>query len=317
MSKLQTLTQDPRTTIETLLQSDPRLVSYHTKRQYRSDLIQFEEWRGGRTITKILVEAYAAELQGGGYAPNTINQKLAALRWYARKIADLAVDYLHNEELAKDAARVMLVKDVKGKPQDLHGRHIETWELRELLKVCSRDKNRAAGARDAALFATAWATGIRRDIFTLMEMSDLKKTEDGYDLQYIGKGQKSNTAYITNGAADALTDWIRIRGSAPGRVFVNVIKSGKVRGGKLSGVALLKILLKRSLQAGLPEPITWHDFRRTFCGNLWDANVDGSTIQKLMSHANQNQTARYDRRPERLRRKAVGVLQVPYKSREE
>lgn len=315
MSKLQTLTQDPQTTIELLLQSDPRLVSFHTKRQYKSNLFQFEEWRGGRAITKTLVEAYAAELQGGDYAPATINQRLAAVRWYARKIADLAVDYLKNEDLAKDAARVALVKDVKGRSAELEsGRHVDEWELSELLKVCSRDKNQAAGIRDTALFATAWATGIRREMFAAMTMDDLKETEDGFDISYVGKGGKPNVAYLHNGSADAMRDWLRIRGSAPGHVFTRVNKAGKIAG-HLSGESLRKLLLKRSLQAGLPEPITWHCFRYTFAGNLWSANVDGSTIQKLMSHASQNQTAKYDRRPEKLRRKAVRVLNVPYKSK--
>ena len=310
-------TQTPQTTIAALLESDPRLVSHHTKRQYKSDLFQFEEWRQGRPITKTLVESYAAELQGGDYAPATINQRLAAVRWYARKIADLAIDYLKNEDLAKEAARVALVKDVKGDAAETPetGRLIDDWELSELLKACSRDKNQAAGTRDAALFALAWATGIRRDTFSTLQMDDIKQTEDGYDIRFLGKGRKHNTAYLTNGAADALTDWLLIRGSQPGNVFTPVNKAGKPTPGKLTGEALRKLLLKRSLQAGLPEPITWHDFRRTFATNLWNAGVDGVTIQRLMGHATQNQTARYNRAPEKLRRKAVRVLNVPYKSR--
>jgi hypothetical protein len=55
---------------------------------------------------------------------------------------------------------------------------------------------------------------------------------------------------------------------------------------------------------------------KTFAGNLWDAKIDGVTIQKLMGHASQNQTAKYDRRPEATRRQAVKVLHVPYKTKE-
>jgi integrase len=77
--------------------------------------------------------------------------------------------------------------------------------------------------------------------------------------------------------------------------------------------ALRKMLDKRSDQAELSQPVTWHDFRRTFAGNLWDAKIDGVTIQKLMGHASQNQTAKYDRRPDTARRQAVKVLHVPYR----
>jgi integrase len=96
-------------------------------------------------------------------------------------------------------------------------------------------------------------------------------------------------------------------------LFVPVDKGGKIEYySNLSGEALRKMLEKRSQQAELSKPITWHDFRRTFAGNLWDAKIDGVTIQKLMGHASQNQTAKYDRRPEATRRQAVKVLHVPY-----
>ncbi|KAA0271783.1 MAG: hypothetical protein EDM79_13255, partial [Chloroflexi bacterium] len=125
----------------------------------------------------------------------------------------------------------------------------------------------------------------------------------------------------------AILDWLDIRGNDPGALFVNVNKGGKVtvvkvnKDGKveyckLCGEALRKILDKRSRQAELSNPITWHDFRRSFAGNLWGAGIDGVTIQKLMGHASQNQTAKYDRRPEDARRQAVKVLHVPYKRRE-
>src|SRR5687768_7589075 len=100
-----------RETIEKLLRDDPRLISKHTTRQYRSDLLKFNAWRDDRPITKTLVEEYAAHLQMQGKAPNTINQRLAAIRWYARKIADLAADYAGDEQVIKHAARVATVRD--------------------------------------------------------------------------------------------------------------------------------------------------------------------------------------------------------------
>ena len=118
--------------------------------------------------------------------------------------------------------------------------------------------------------------------------------------------------YVNDGAMAALLDWLDLRGSEPGRLFVEVNKGGRIGAGKLSGEALRKMLEKRSQEAKLSKPITWHDFRRTFAGNLWDAKIDGVTIQKLMGHASQNQTAKYDRRPEATRRAAVKVLHVPY-----
>lgn len=48
MNTLATLESNPRDAIVKLLENDPRLVSKHTTRQYKADLFDFEDWRGGR-----------------------------------------------------------------------------------------------------------------------------------------------------------------------------------------------------------------------------------------------------------------------------
>ena len=310
---MNTLATNQTGIIDTLLANDPRLVSKHTTRQYRSDLLGFTAWRGDRPITKTLVEAYAAELQAQGKAPSTINQRLAAIRWYARKMADMALDYGHDEEAAKQAARVTLVEDVKGERPE-RGRHIDQGELFALMQACMVDPS-PAGTRDAAIIALAWTTGLRRDEISRIQLADLTPADDGLDIEVIGKGGKRRKVYINDGALAAIQDWQELRGGDPGALFVDVNKGGKIGEGKMSGEALRKMLDKRSQEAQLARPVTWHDFRRTFAGNLWDAKIDGVTIQKLMGHASQNQTAKYDRRPEAARRQAVKVLHVPYKRR--
>lgn len=60
--------------------------------------------------------------------------------------------------------------------------------------------------------------------------------------------------------------------------------------------------------------LTWHDFRRTFAGNLLDNGNDLVTVQKLMGHASPTTTAAYDRRGEEVKRRASRSLHVPYVS---
>ena len=187
--------------------------------------------------------------------------------------------------------------------------------LSALIKACVSDTS-PAGIRDAAIIALAWSTGLRRDEISRIELHELvNKTEEGLDIAIVGKGGKARVVYVNDGPHAALMDWLELRSNNRGALFVEINKGGNIVGGKLSGEALRKVLDKRSREAELSKPVTWHDFRRTFAGNLWDAKIDGVTIQKLMGHASQNQTAKYDRRPEATRRAAVKVLHVPYKSR--
>jgi site-specific recombinase XerD len=81
----------------------------------------------------------------------------------------------------------------------------------------------------------------------------------------------------------------------------------------ISDDALAQMLEKRRIQAGLRR-LTWHDFRRTFAGNLLDKGNDLVTVQKLMGHASPTTTAGYDRRGEDAKRRGSRSLHVPYLS---
>ena len=297
------------------LERDPRLQSAHTRRGYLNDLRSFEEWRTERPLTKLLVEEYAAHLQKLERSPNSINRALAAIRWWARRLSDLAFESPmsreQREEIVTQAARVAGIEDVSGHRQQ-KGRQIGTDEFQALLQACRTDRS-PAGARDAAILAMAWSTGLRRSEMVGLRLEDWKHHLNGQPLEVKGKGNKRRYAYLNKNGAGWVRNWLRIRGGVAGPMFCPIRKGGHVQ--PLRGItdeALAQILAKRSLEAGLALTLTWHDFRRTFAGNLLDAGVDLVTVQKLLGHSSPTTTSNYDRRGETTKQKAVGAINLPF-----
>jgi len=305
--------------IQRELERDPRLKSPNTRRGYLNDLRRFEAWRAGRLLTKLLVEEYAADLQHQERAASGINRALAAIRWWSRKVADLAFEdpamgRAQREEVVTQAARVAAIADVKGSRPQV-GRHVAYGEIDALLRACANDQT-AAGTRDGAIIALGAATGARRAEIAGLTMADFEVTdpEAGEGVLVIrGKGDKARVVDVCNGGYAALNDWLSIRGSDPGPLFYAIRRGGHVqRGAGVSTEALAQMLAKRCRQAGIAKRTSWHDLRRTVAGDLLDNGADVVTVQKILGHASPVTTSRYDRRPEETRRKALRGRHVPY-----
>jgi integrase len=124
-----------------------------------------------------------------------------------------------------------------------------------------------------------------------------------------GKRNKDREIPIGNGTAEALADWLMVRGDAPGPLFVPVNKGGRIEIRHMYPDAIFAALQKRAAGVSNLSP---HDFRRTFASDLLDAGADRAIVARLMGHASVTTTTRYDRRGESAKRKAIDLLHVPY-----
>lgn len=268
------------------------------------------------------------------YAPATANKILSALRQTIKHA------WLLGQMGPDEYGKAINLKPITGETLPA-GRELSQGEILALINTCQDDET-PAGTRDAAIIGLMYGAGLRRaEVVSLtLESFDIETGE----LTLTGKRNKQRKAYITNGALEALCDWLDIRGLAAGALFVEVDKGGNVltqrneitvkqsrrkggaivankkagmtiyRGGAMTSQAIYNMLIKRAQQANVKQ-FSPHDMRRTFVSDLLDKGADIATVAKMAGHANVQTTARYDRRPEEAKRKAANLLHVPYRSK--
>lgn len=227
------------------------------------------------------LRAQLVEMYSSGNAKKHIDALRGVLK-AARRLGQMS---------AEDYARAVDLPAIRGTTLP-RGRALTGGEIAALLEACSNDPS-ADGARDAAVIALMRVGGLRRAEVCKLTIGDYD-SETGA-LRIEGKGNKQRLCYVSDSAADALTDWLNVRGTEPGALFHPITKGGTIERRAMSAQAIYDVLAKRAREAGVKN-LSPHDFRRTFASDLLDAGADISTVKNLMGHANVQTTARYDRR---------------------
>lgn len=234
------------------------------------------------------------------FAPSNTNKMLSALRGVLRAAFNLA---LMN---ADQFARATSIKAVRGSRVP-KGRALQQGELRALFSVC--DPKTTTGARNAAVLALLYGGGLRRAEAVGLDLGSFERGTG--KLVVKGKGNKERTIYITNGGLKAVEAWLLHRGDEPGPLLYPVRKGGEIVRHRLNDQSVLDLVTRLALKAGV-DRFSPHDLRRTAVGDLLDAGVDLSTVQRLAGHASPTTTGIYDRRGERAKMRAAEMLHVPF-----
>jgi integrase/recombinase XerD len=267
---------------------------------YNWAALRFEDTHA---IRKVLIEN-VGERTGVVLAPITINRILCALRGV------LKTAWRMEQMSAEDYYRSVDIENVKGETLPA-GRQLDGDEITNLMEVCAA-KPTPAGIRDGAIVALMYSCGLRRSEVVNLDLIDYDPSTD--KLTVSGKRNKERTAYLVNGAKQAMDDWLTIRGNQAGPLFTPINKAGKLLYRRLNSQAIYNMLARRGKKAGMSH-YSPHDLRHTFVSHLLDAGVDISTVAKLAGHKSVTTTARYDRRPDEVQRKAVELIHVPYRGR--
>ncbi len=277
-----------------------------------------------RTVARILTASQCSDIQAmdwsalrfehtalvrsvlmGRYAPTGANSILAALKGVIRTAWRLG------QMTGEDYMRAVDVRRVRGSSIP-RGRSLTQGELTALFVVCAADPT-PAGARDAAALAVLYGGGLRKAELPALKLEDYN-TETGELIVRKGKGNKDRNVYLTNGAMEAMADWLKVRGDGPGEIFCT-ITSGRWLTYKRASDHLAESIVSKRMKEARVKKFTPHDLRRTFISTLLTTSGDLSAVKELAGHAHVSTTLIYDKRGEAPKQQAAATLHVPYISR--
>jgi integrase len=252
-----------------LLVEESRKLAPHTKREYRAAVRSFVQVAGAtpdlRFWTPRAVEAWVTAMQRRGLAPQTINTRLAGLKWASRRHAavDGGVDFAAPIEGVRMGDQV--------RPQH----SLTQAEVDRLYATCAGDT--WADLRDRTIIALGVRAGLRREEIAKLEWAGLA----GARLTFKAKGQRTDSVMLDAVTRELLTRWRRRCGNPPeGRILLSA--RGPRRQG-LSAQGVYHIIKSRAAIAGVAE-LTPHTLRHTCASLLLAAGVSPWRVGLHLRH---------------------------------
>ncbi len=258
-------------------------ASPHTLAAYAGDLRRFSTWcvERGLTLdalmTAELLDFMAAE-RAAGFAPATLNRRLAALRALFRfAVSERHVALDPCTELPAPRARRRLP------------RLLDESQIRTLL--AAPDVSRPLGWRDRALLEVFYATGAR-----VSEVADLRTDsvlDDLHVLRCEGKRRKHRLVPLGAPARAALATYLQrerpaLEAHAPGIAWLFLSRRGR----RLTRDRIFRLVKAYAAKQGLP-PVSPHMLRHSFATHLIEHGADLRAVQELLGHADVGTTEIY------------------------
>jgi integrase len=235
-------------------------------------------------FNRTVVLRYRIHLEQRGYAPATINLRLAAVRRVAYEAADVG---LLSPELAAGIRRVKGVRRI--------GVRLGNWltpeQGRRLLDRATPSTTREL--RNHAMIAMLIGCGLRRAELLALSVKSIQQREEHWVIaDLVGKGGHLRTVPIPNWVKATVDAWTAAADISNGAVFRAINKAGHVWGDGMSPKVLWDVVRAAAARAGI-DKLAPHDLRRT-CARLCHlAGGELDQIQFLLGHVSIQTTERY------------------------
>jgi len=221
--------------------------------------------------------------------PRTRNQRLAAIKAFARYVASVAPEHLERCRRIRDL--------IPARFEQPEVEYLDEDEMVELVKA-------ATGKRDRALLLLMYNTGARVQEVVDLDVCDIRL--DPVPIVTLkGKGRKQRTCPLWARTVDALEQWLAQRGDGGTPLFLNA------QGRRLSRSGVAYILRTLSARAELfprhATRVTPHVIRHTTAMHLLHAEVDITTIAAWLGHSQLATTHGYVEIHLRMKQKALAA----------
>lgn len=244
---------------------EPKAITLDLVRKYRMHLNRTED-KNGKTLSR-----------------KTQNYHVIALRAFLKYLIKNDIETLPPEkiELSKIPERTV--------------EFLSNDELQALFR--SVRTNSKSFPRDAAIIEMLFSTGLRVSELARLNRAQVDLARREFMVR--GKGRKPRIVFMTQRAADAVTEYLKSRTDVFEPLFLNTarpsskadIAQGERR--RLSTVSIEALVRRYALLAGITKKVTPHTLRHSFATHLLQNGADIRAVQEMLGHASITTTQIY------------------------
>ena len=167
-------------------------------------------------------------------------------------------------------------------------------EVDEILEQIPRDNE--TGLRDRAILELLFSSGLR-----VSELINLNKDSINLERKEFvvrGKGQKDRPVFISDSAAEAITDYLDERKDSLPALFLNNSRNQPLTGTnggyrRLTPRSVERIIEKYVRKAGITKHVLPHTLRHSFATDLLMNGADLRSVQAMLGHSDISTTQIY------------------------
>ena len=254
-----------------------------------------------RDLSAERIRSFLAYLEDGrGCSVRTRNQRLAAIRAFARYVASRGTEHV------EWCSQIRAIPIKKAAPAPIS--YLEKHELDALLEV--PDTSTLQGCRERALLLFLYHTGARASEAAQLKVGavQLAGSSSGQSLVTLrGKGGKTRLCPLLDGSARALADLVDGR-SAGEAVFLNRLGCPITRSGIRQAVVRCAAKAADRAPSLAGKKVSPHWLRHTAATHMLRSGVDLNTIRAWLGHVRLDTTTVYAEIDLERKAKAIAVF---------